>query len=448
MNPITNNECDSDVSFDCSPYLSHGIELPNKNKEYPLRFHPTEVTAFADGYVTDGDEQDYNFTAAKLKQFELGACSRRSSSGTIYTEDYYPSEYSDLMACMNQSDLEDFTRTGNELNRILDISVADDELLATGIMPYGADFDGAAGAEWNQRAESPNLEELLMWKELQEKELFADGMGRYGEKMETNSPQFQSMVEEHLQGAGRFGEKMETNSPQFRSMVEEHLQGFGEKRPDHWEPPQEDQNRKRRLCRHFLKGHCKRGKACDFLHDSSIFCPNLQKVFLGGLPAHITELTLRQKLAEQGFNVINKPKVLRGFTPQVCMGSVEEARRLIEKRKILIDGSLVDVRPYEAFAKDDIDKKLPDDIKRSVFLGGLCNGTTSQMIKDDLDRMDVKVVNHPLIKTGFTPKVTLGTVEQTNMLIKLKKVRINDTLVDVRPYVNFKSPFNPSKKRY
>jgi len=220
------------------------------------------------------------------------------------------------------------------------------------------------------------------------------------------------MVEEHLQGVGRFGEKMETNSPQFQSMVEEHLQGFGEKRPDHWEPPQEDQNRKRRLCRHFLKGHCKRGKACDFLHDFSIFCPNLQKVFLGGLPAHITELTLRQKLAEQGFNVINKPKVLRGFTPQVCLGTVEEARRLIEKRKILIDGSLVDVRPYEAFAKDDIDKKLPDDIKRSVFLGGLCNGTTSQMIKDDLDRMDVKVVNHPLIKTGFTPKVTLGTVEQ------------------------------------
>jgi len=241
---------------------------------------------------------------------------------------------------------------------------------------------------------------------------------------------------------------IEKNSHHFQNMVDEHLQGFGEKRPEHWEPAQEDQNRKRRLCRHFLKGHCKRGRACDFLHDSSIFCPNLQKVFLGGLPAHVTEDTLCQKLAEQGYNVINRPKVLRGFTPQVCMGSVEEARRLIENRQILIDGTLVDVRPYEAFAKDDMDKKLPDDIKRSVFLGGLSSGTTTQIIKDDLNKLDVKVVNHPLIKTGFTPKVTLGTIEQTNKLIKLKKVRINDTLVDVRPYVNFKCPFSLSKKRY
>jgi len=223
--------------------------------------------------------------------------------------------------------------------------------------------------------------------------------------------------------------------------IEESLKGFGEKRTDHWEPPQEDQNRKRRLCRHFLKGHCKRGRACDFLHDSSIFCPDLQKVFLGGLPAHITENTLRAKLAEQGYTVINKPKVLRGFTPQVCLGSIEEAQRLIEKGKINIDGSLVDVRPYEAFAKDNLDKKLPDDIKRSVFLGGLANGTTGQMIKDDLERLDVKVVNHPIIKTGFTPMVTLGTTEQAQMLVKLKKVRVNDTLVDVRPYVNFRKRY-------
>merc|ERR1719510_1049416 len=90
-------------------------------------------------------------------------------------------------------------------------------------------------------------------------------------------------------------------------------------------------SRKRRLCRHFLKGHCNRGKTCDFLHDPSIFCPSSQKVFLGGLPAHITEATLRQKLLQQGYKVINKPKVLRGFTPQVCLASVEEAQKLIEK---------------------------------------------------------------------------------------------------------------------
>merc|ERR1712060_567214 len=222
--------------------------------------------------------------------------------------------------------------------------------------------------------------------------------------------------------------------------------GFGEKRPDHWEPLPEDENRKRRLCRHFLKGHCKRGKACDFLHDPSIFCPNSQKVFLGGLPTHITEATLRQKLAQQGYEVINKPKVLRGFTPQVCLASVEEAQKLIEKRNITIDGSLVDVRAYEAFAKGNVDKIRPDEIRRSVFLGGLSRGTTSRMIKDDLEKMDVKVVNHPLVKTGFTPKVTLATVEESNMLTKLKKVRINETLVDVRPYINYKSPFRSYRK--
>merc|ERR1739838_140857 len=239
------------------------------------------------------------------------------------------------------------------------------------------------------------------------------------------------------------------SSPQTQNVADEFVKGIGEKRnvwdQDH-SSSSDEQTRKRRLCRHFLKGHCKRGNACDFLHDKSIFCPNSQKVFMGGLPAHITELTLRQKLAEQGYEVINKPKVLRGFTPQVCMGSVEEAQRLIEKRNILIDGTLVDVRAYEAFAKCNVEKIQPDEIKRSVFLGGLSRGTTSLIIKDDLEKMNVKVVNRPLVKTGFAPKVTLQTVEECEMLINMKKVRVNDTMVDVRPYINNKSPFRSYKK--
>merc|ERR1739838_458970 len=189
-----------------------------------------------------------------------------------------------------------------------------------------------------------------------------------------------------------------------------------------------------------------RGNACDFLHDKSIFCPNSQKVFLGGLPAHLTELTLRQKLAEQGYEVINKARVLAVLSRQVYMSSVEEAQRLIEKRNILIDGTLVDVRAYQAFAKCDVEKIQPDEIKRSVFLGGLARGTTTQMIKDDLQKMNVGVVNRPLVKTGFTPKVTLQTVEECEILINLKKVRINNTMVEVRPYNNNKSPFRSYKK--
>lgn len=210
----------------------------------------------------------------------------------------------------------------------------------------------------------------------------------------------------------------------------------------------ESNNRKRRLCRHFLKGYCKRGKSCDFLHDSSIFCPDLQKVFLGGLPSNITESNLRQKMAELGYNVINKPKVLRGFTPQVCLGSVEEAQRLIKRGKIMIDDSQVDVRPYEEFVKDIPDKKLPDDIKRSVFLGGLPNGTTGKDIRRELEKLDVKVINHPLVKAGFTPQVLLGNVQQAEMLVNLKKVRIRNTLVDIRPYINYRIGSNRSSRKF
>jgi len=403
----------SDVFLDFS-YPDLKIELPY-GEESPQGFNSSDMIVYAEPNVTGGDDQVYSFSAAKLKQLELIYSSLKDSTSNLYTDDSFLSEYFDLVVFMNQNDLEDFTRFENQLNLPVR-SVADEVLLGSGMLPFVHNMTEAP--EWAQRAESYifDLEEYI-FELMQEKETCAEDIDQCEEVV------------------------VEKNIPQFQIMVDEHLHGFGEKRANHWEPLQEDQHRKRRLCRHFLKGYCKRGKACDFHHDLSIFCPNTQKVFLGGLPAHITEDSLLQKLAEQGYNVINRPKVLRGFTPQVCMASVEEARRLIRRRKIAIDGTVVDVRPYEAFARDDIDKKFPDDMKRSVFLGGLSKGTTSQVIKDDLDKLDVKVVNYPLIKSGFTPKVTLGSVEQTNKLINMKKVRINGTLVDVRPYVNSKSLF-------
>lgn len=415
MNSNTNTNFDCDASFDCSYYLGHGIELPHDDG-----YH---LEQYGDGSTSHFEEQDYSFSAAKLKQFELTESSRRSS-----TEDYYPLEYSNLLSCMNQCDLDDFTMNKNELNRIRETTATDEGLLPPSVTPHLLS-DFFSPSELTQG--SGESLEAMLWKEVQENDLMQD-VNHFEKVMMEKSSYHCSL--------------------QFQNLVEEYLDGFGVKQTytldvDHLELSEEDQNRKRRLCRHFLKGHCKRGKACDFLHDPSIFCPNSQKVFLGGLPAHITEVTLRQKLAQQGYKVINKPKVLRGFTPQVCMASVEEAQKLIKKRNILIDGSLVDVRAYEAFAKGGIDESRPDEMKRSVFLGGLSKGTTSQMIKEDLQKMDVKVINHPLVKTGFTPKVTFGTVKETNMLIKLKRVRINDTLVDVRPYVNFKSPFRSSKKK-
>jgi len=226
----------------------------------------------------------------------------------------------------------------------------------------------------------------------------------------------------------------------------EHLRGFNIERPpdqedqkyhQQKEPLNEDQNRKRRMCRHFLKGLCKRGGKCDFLRDSSIFCSENQKVFFGGLPTNISGVSLREQLEELGYTVINKPKVLRCFSPQVWLGSAKEAQRMNEMDKLVIDGRCVDVRPYESFMEGNMEKRLPDDKNRSVFLGGLPKGTTGQMIKQELEKLSVRVVNHPPVKTGFAPRVKLGNVEQAQKLINMKKVRINEKLVDVRPYVYY-----------
>merc|ERR1719204_970312 len=147
------------------------------------------------------------------------------------------------------------------------------------------------------------------------------------------------------------------------------------------EPQQKEPQQKSRHCRHFLKGHCERGESCGFRHDHSVFCTDMQKVFLGGLPTHLTANLLRKKLAEQGYTVLNHPKILRWFSPQVCLGSVQEAQKLVEKGTIVIDGAIIRVRPFEAFTRDS-KKKLPDEVERSVFLGGLAVGTTAEMIKD------------------------------------------------------------------
>jgi len=329
---------------------------------------------------------------------------------------------------MNQCDLEDFTNNEHELHSYREIAALEDELIqASMALDMSETF---LLSELTQSSGEANFMAVL--EKFQQNELRED-VARYKKKAMEKSlyhsyPPCQNLVEEY------------------------HLNGIGVKRTYNIDAHKlelsvEHQNTKKRLCRHFLKGYCKRGKNCDFVHDPSIFCPNSKKVFLGGLPAHITDATLPQKLAQQGYKVINKPKVLRGFTPQVCMASVEEAQNLIEKRNILIDGFLVDVRAYEPFAKGSFDDRRSHEIKRSVFLGGLSEGTTSQMIKDDLQKIYVKVINNPLVKTGFAPKVTFGTIKETNMLIKLKKVRINHTLVDVRPYIKFTSRITSSNNK-
>jgi len=215
-------------------------------------------------------------------------------------------------------------------------------------------------------------------------------------------------------------------------IVESYLKGFTAKKE--WD----NFIGKRRLCKHFLKGRCNRGNSCDFLHDESVFCSDEQKVFLGGLPPQITDKALRDALLIEGYTVLNNPKVLQGFCPQVCLGSVQQAQTMIKRGKIVIGQAFVDVRPYETFAKDNLKLSSDGEIKRSVFLGGLPSNTTGWMIKERLAQLGFETAKHPVVMSGFAPQVILRSVEQACRLVKLKNIKINKSKVEVRPYSRYR----------
>jgi len=161
-----------------------------------------------------------------------------------------------------------------------------------------------------------------------------------------------------------------------------------------------------------------------------------QRVFLGGLPIGITERMLRQYLAALGYKVLKRPKILHGFAPEVWMKTVDEAKDLIEKGKIMIEGLVVEVRPYNSWTKLSELKKLPNVGKRSVFIRGLSSGTTTKNLQKVLSEMGMKVINYPVIKNGYARQVILDTISEAKYLINLKKIQVNGSFVDVRPFVN------------
>jgi len=218
----------------------------------------------------------------------------------------------------------------------------------------------------------------------------------------------------------------------YRRFVKEQVEGFGNS-------TEKGQSRKSRLCRHFLKGYCLRGESCDFLHDLSIFWQDEQKVFLGGLPLDMTPASLKNCLEDKGMTILNKPRALRGYSPEVCLGSVEEAQKLICVGYINIGDHRVTVRPFQD--KDKLRHLPPRPSKRSVFLGGLPEATTGEMIIHDLGRLDVKVDGFPIVNNGFAPRVVLESLKHKKLLVALKRVMINGSVVDVRPYVNFRKKY-------
>merc|ERR1719221_2519153 len=96
----------------------------------------------------------------------------------------------------------------------------------------------------------------------------------------------------------------------------------------------------------------------------------------------------------------------------------------------------VEVRPYNSLTKLSELKKLPNVGKRSVFIGGLPAGTTTKNLQDVLAGMGMKVLNYPVIKHGFARQIILDTISQAKALIKMRRIKINGTFADVRPFVN------------
>jgi len=163
-----------------------------------------------------------------------------------------------------------------------------------------------------------------------------------------------------------------------------------------------------------------------------------QRVFLGGLPIGITERMVRWYLAALGYKVLKRPKIMHGFAPDVWMKTVDQAKDLIEKGKIMIEGLEVEVRPYNSWTKLSELKKLPNVGKRSVFVRGMSSSTTTKNLQDALSEMGMKVINYPVIKNGFARQVILDTISHAKALINLKKIQVNGTFVDVRPFVNYR----------
>jgi len=56
------------------------------------------------------------------------------------------------------------------------------------------------------------------------------------------------------------------------------------------------------------------------------------------------------------------------------------------------------------------------------------------MLKASIEKLGMRLVNRPLMKAGFIPKVTLATAEQAQDLVARATINLNGATVNVRPY--------------
>jgi len=440
-------------SFDCSAYLSHGLKWPgNEYRHENMWCEARTDTHNRSEYNTQSIEKPKNKSLASqdgttlfglkinipdrkkgtMLQNDLATFQKARYEDKLLDEHYYKSEYSNLIKWIDEEEIvvPPPSQFADKRDEIQQVSLLVEEALRREFYKTDSLYEGR-----ELRGYIPqNSEREAALKPIQNPQ---------NSDLEINSAEPFNGSQQRNSSCGDLAHEVAIKaiktppamSPRgFQSFIEQQLIGFGEVKEN-------DQHkcRKRRLCRHFVKGFCLRGDSCDFLHDPSVLCTDEQKVFLGGLPPNLTPETLKLRLEEQGLIILNKPRIMRGFTPQVCLSSVEAAERLIAQRFIFIDNNRVDVRPYQD--RDQLRKGLPSVVKRSVFLGGLPEGTTGEMVIEDLQRLDIKVVDFPVIKNGYAPRVVLGSVEHAKMLVSLKRVMVNSTAVDVRPYVNFRKRY-------
>jgi len=373
---------------------------------------------FSDSYVNSFFTQgaaDKDLFRKTYSESQMTRCAKDVS--------FYPDEFNWMLSQMNVETPEN--KIEDALVKLLNVSELADEALFT----QHETNDTVLGDPRNKVLGTMNIIDLLHWKQFQDQKherfmLHEQAMQDRDDKVLSsrnrvkNRPRSDHIECSTLKSMPKLKSNLRTRQAVVKA-ADKRKTKLKEKKPNCW---------------HYMRGHCKRGKYCDFNHDKNHSYPDSFKVFLGGLPFHITEACLKQQLSEQGFHVVNKPKVYGGFSPQVCLATAAEAQRLITMGSIKISGMTVDVRCYEAFTKKNQDK-LEDISCRSVFLGGLRKGTTPLMIKRELLSLGLKIVNYPLIKEGFSPQVTLATPEQARKLVNLMKVQINGASVDVRPHI-------------
>jgi len=189
------------------------------------------------------------------------------------------------------------------------------------------------------------------------------------------------------------------------------------------------ETQKSRICRHFLRGHCKFGESCNFFHGAPLVHASDQLIFLGGLPSGITSDMLIQELNRNyGVEVLNKPQIFSNFSPRVAL-SLDDAKLLKGHGKLNIFNRQVDVRPFEDNSKSEAEKCM-------VFLGGLPEGIKLTELISQLRKKGIQVMNKPYLGDGYARNVQVQSEKHANDLIRKRKIFLFSSSVDVRPYVN------------